>query len=97
MNFSRRQAESLVKVFLNEGFEVEGDELIILREKTIEKSYGWVFFYSSKQYEETGVLEFMMIGNGPIVFERDTGTIERLDTAFSAQEAIAKYERRQAE
>jgi hypothetical protein len=39
----------------------------------------------------------MMIGNGPIVFERDTGTIERLDTAFSAQEAIAKYERRQAE
>jgi hypothetical protein len=97
MNFSRRQAESLVKAFLNEGFEVEGDELIILREKTIEKSYRWVFF-SSKQYEETGVFEFVMIGNGPIVFERDTGTIEkRLDTAFSAQEAIAKYERRQAE
>jgi hypothetical protein len=45
MNFSRRQAESLVKAFLNEGFEVEGDELIILREKTIEKSYGWVFFF----------------------------------------------------
>jgi hypothetical protein len=53
--------------------------------------------FSSKQYEETGVFEFVMIGNGPIVFERDTGTIERLDTVFSAQEAIAKYERRQAE
>lgn len=97
MNFSRRQAESLVKAFLDEGFEVEGDELIVLHKKTIEKSYGWVFFYSSKKYEETGVFEFMMIGNGPIVFERDTGTIKRLDTAFPAQEAIAKYERRQAE
>jgi hypothetical protein len=52
MNFSRRQAESLVKAFLNERFEVEGDELIILREKTIEKSYKWVFFRQSSMRKQ---------------------------------------------
>lgn len=37
-----------------------GDTLVLLLEHTIERSFGWVFFYSSRLYSETGDIMFAL-------------------------------------
>jgi hypothetical protein len=52
----------------------------VLSERVVETIKGWVFFYDSKEFMETGNLSFALVGNGPLFIERG-GTIRRLGTA----------------
>ena len=44
-----------------------GIELVILDAHTIAKPYGWVFFYNSKKFVESGDFLDSTVGNGPMV------------------------------
>ncbi|CAN4277994.1 YrhB family protein [Pseudoxanthomonas sp. LjRoot125] len=70
-----------------------GDSLIILHERTMEKPWGWVFFYTSKQFHETGDFRFALAGNAPYIVERETGRLIETGTAVPLDEYIANYER----
>lgn len=39
-------------------------------------SAGWAFYYQSREYLETGALEAMLIGHGPVVVKDDGRVIE---------------------
>ncbi|MDP3401749.1 MAG: YrhB domain-containing protein [Brevundimonas sp.] len=39
-------------------------------------SAGWAFYYQSREYVETGALEAMLVGNGPVVIRDDGHVIE---------------------
>jgi hypothetical protein len=91
---NQQDARKLVLTQINEEYNIPGDELVIRDEKTIEKSYGWIFFYNSKRYLQTQEIHYLVIGNGPIIFERDSGNIVRLTSACSANESIEDYEKR---
>ena len=69
------------------------DSLVILHERTLEKPWGWVFFYTSKQFHETGDFRFALAGNAPYIVERETGRLIETGTALSLDEYIANYER----
>ena len=45
----------------------DDDEIIILDDGTIEKSWGWVFFYTSRKYHETNDIRYAVAGNAPII------------------------------
>ncbi len=69
------------------------DDHIILEEHGIEKDYGWVFFYQSKRFVETGDMNFALVGNCPILVEKETGRVVELPTHTSVEEGLRKYEK----
>jgi hypothetical protein len=88
---TRSEAESLALISLNRDFHHPPDSLVILSDATIEKPYGWVFFYQSRAFLETGDFTFQLVGNGPVVV-RDDGTVRTLGSARPPEEEIAAYE-----
>lgn len=87
-------ALDLVAMDLNAHYDVEDDELIIVKEETIEKPYGWVFFYNSRRYLETDDFSYALAGNGPAVFNRHKASIDYLGTALPIEDEIVRYEQR---
>lgn len=63
---------------------------------TIEKPFGWVFFYNSQTYLQTGEISYALAGNGPIMVNKHDGTIEFYGTAKSIETSIEEYERKTA-
>lgn len=60
---------------------------------TIEKSYGWVFFYNTRRFLETGEFLARLGGNAPILIEKATGTVYVMGTAHPVQYYLDDYER----
>ncbi|KYG01772.1 hypothetical protein BE21_56135 [Sorangium cellulosum] len=67
--------------------------VVILDEKTIEKPYGWVLFYNSRLYVETGELIHSLIGGGPIVVLSETGEVVELGSARPGAVLVEAFER----
>jgi hypothetical protein len=67
-------------------------ECVILDDETIEKPWGWVFFYQSKEYLETGDFVYMLAGNAPYLVNRHTGEIIKTGTAEPIEYYIEQYE-----
>lgn len=68
------------------------DKLIILDEKTIERPWGWVFFYDSLQHQESGDIKYLLIGNAPYLVNRNDGSIHSTGTSSPIENYIAEYE-----
>ena|ERR1700719_3367023 len=64
-------------------------------EHTIEKEYGWVFFYSTQKYVETRDVRYALAGNGPVIVERADGAVHMFGSAKPPEEIIREYELRQ--
>lgn len=64
-----------------------GDEFSLIYEKTIEVAEGWVFFYNSREFIETGDFISALAGNGPIFVDR-SGAIRQLPSAVPWDIAI---------
>lgn len=69
----------------------EGDGYAVLDGETMEKPYGWIFFYQSRKYLETGDEGYMLAGNGPVAVLRD-GSVHHLGSGSPAGEAIRAFE-----
>src|SRR5262245_34957990 len=74
-------------------YDVAGDRLVLVEEATIEKSYGWVFFYDSRKYLEAGDTSVQLAGNAPLLVHRHDGSIDLLGTARPIEEYLAAYEK----
>lgn len=64
----------------------------ILENETIEKDWGWIFFYQSKVYIESGDFRDMLGGNAPIFIDKKTGKLSYAGTAFGIDHYIKEYE-----
>ena len=67
-------------------------QLTILNEYTIEKPYGLIFFYTSKQFKETGDFKYAIAGNAPFLVENTTGRVVNFGTAMADEYYITGYE-----
>jgi len=74
-------------------FSTPSNEFVIVPEATLERSFGWVFFYNSKRFVETGDILFALAGNAPIIVDRRTAGIHVTGTAKPLEHYIAAYER----
>ena len=61
-------------------------------DETIEKAYGWVFFYQAKAYLESGDIVDALVGNAPYIVNKYTGEVHETGTANPVEEYIAEYE-----
>jgi hypothetical protein len=67
--------------------------IIILEGQTIEKPWGWVFFYTSRKWHETGDIRYALAGNAPIIVERLTERLLATGTARATEHYMENYER----
>ena len=55
---------------------------------------GWVFFWDSRQHQESGSLLDALGGNAPVLVDRDTGQACPTGTAAPVEEYVADYTER---
>lgn len=72
----------------------DGDSLVLLLQHTIERPFGWVFFYTSRLYRETGEFRYALAGNAPFIVDRRSGVVVTTGTAQPVEHYIAEYEAR---
>jgi hypothetical protein len=65
--------------------------LLLLLDETIDFEYGWVFFYQTKEYIETGDIMEMAGGNAPLIIDKRNGNLEVTGTGEPIEYYIEKY------
>ena len=66
-------------------------DMVVVDSRTEEHNFGWVFFYTSRRYLETQNMDNIILGNGPIIVNRD-GSVISLPTYRPPEILIAQYE-----
>src|SRR5215475_14575405 len=90
---NKQEARSLAEQHLSKMHVSPATELAILDEHTIETDFGWVFFWNSKRYLETGEFQYALAGNAPLIVDRRDGSIHETSTAYPIEEIIERYRR----
>ncbi|WP_042777564.1 YrhB domain-containing protein [Sinorhizobium fredii] len=66
-------------------------DFIVQTDRTQEREFGWVLFYTTRRFAETGDPSSLVPGVGPVVVMRD-GKIVPLTTSAPPKLAIATFE-----
>jgi len=66
-------------------------QLALLTSETEEHDFGWVFFYNSSRFLQTGDFSYALVGNAPLLVERDTGRLLTLGTALPTEDYLDVY------
>jgi hypothetical protein len=90
-NVSKDQALSIAQNVLAEDTT---HDLVILKDRTVERPFGWVFFYAPRRYAETGDKQYLLPGTAPLVVLRASGATEYLPTSIPPSRAIEIFEKR---
>lgn len=86
------QAKKIVSDRLERSGFSDDDSLIVLDDFTIEKPYGWIFFYDSKLYQETKETRYIIAGNSPIIVDKKTGEQTSYASAYGLERMLQEYE-----
>ena len=91
---TKEQAKSLVEKVINAPGPTDTKTInfVILDNETIEKKWGWVFFYNTEDYFKTGDFYEALVGNAPYIVNRYTGELSETGTAYDIEEYIKEYE-----
>lgn len=87
----KEAAIKLITRYINEHDGLD-EEMAIAPEATVEKDYGWIFFYNTKKYLESGVISYALAGNGPVIIEKSDGRITAFGTNKPVDVLINEYE-----
>ena len=68
-----------------------GEVWIVIPEQTIEKPFGWVLYYNSKEFVETGDFIHRLAGNGPVIVEKRSGAMRFFGSSQSLEEISGFY------
>jgi hypothetical protein len=90
---TRTEALEIVSKRLQE-MNSSGEPFVLVENSTIEKPFGWVFFYNSKRFLETGENSSRLAGNGPVIVNKHSGSVEFFGSARPLIEILAEYEKR---
>jgi len=66
-------------------------KLQILAESTEEYDFGWVFYYNSAKFIETGDLREALVGNAPLIFNKESGELVVTGTAHDTSYYVHNY------
>lgn len=90
---SRERAREIALRYLDSSARKVGVELILLDEFTLERAFGWVFFYDSKRHHETGSISDAIAGNAPLVVTSADGRVHVTGTALPIEYYLQKFEK----
>ena len=85
LSISFDQAKTIAEETVRRFADANGDAFDIVSHETIDQ--GWLFFYNSKAFIESGDPSARLVGNGPIFVDRN-GAVAALSSAIPWQETI---------
>ena len=88
---TKAEALELVESKLKSGVKASYD-VVIVESLTVERDFGWVFCWNSREYLETGDYRKALCGNLPILVNRHTGCLRYICFHSTLEESIAEYE-----
>ncbi len=71
----------------------KNQDLMLLDGETIEGSFGWVFFYDTRRFVETGNALVRAVGNSPLIVDREDGSVHVTGTGHPIDFYVDAYER----
>jgi hypothetical protein len=80
MTVTRAEARAIAAQEMERLFLGSAIEPVIVDSDTDEADFGWVFYYQSRRYLETGRPSDRLVGNEPLVVDRH-GRLHRLPTS----------------
>ena len=89
---TKAEARRIAQAAILDIWSVEGDEPIIFDESTLDREWGWVFFWGSRRYAETRLSRFALAGNAPVLVKRVDGSAHFTTTAEPVEEFLSRYE-----
>lgn len=92
---TKAEAKSLVEAEINQPDPYWPEKRVqILYEATLERQWGWVFFYQSSEYLETHKPSAALVGNAPYIVNKNTGELMVTGTAWPVEKYLEEYEER---
>lgn len=88
----RPEAFRIAEEYLRRLSEEVEAKLVIVDELTIQKTYGWVFFYDTEEHHLHGTSGSGLGGNSPFLVEKHGGAIRALPEHGSLKRQLAAYE-----
>ena len=70
-----------------------GMQLRLLKDQTIERSFGWAFFYNAALPPGSGDADAMLTGNAPIIVDKRDGSRHETGTSYPIERYRDNYER----
>ena len=91
MIMTRSEAEHVAHEYLKAREREAGLELVLIEQQTLERNFGWVFFYDTKRHLETGDFRHALAGNAPIVVTKADGRIHETGTAYPIEHYLKQF------
>ncbi len=91
MTFDYNAAEKAILDVLGK-VQAELDDQFVITE-VIEQDFGWVFFFNTKVYVQTGNSSSSLAENLPLIFDKSDGYVYTSETAASFDSYIEQYRR----
>jgi len=88
---SKDEACQIARDFVQTKEREGGLELVLLEQRTMERDFGWVFFYDSKRHAQTGNLRDALAGNAPFVVTKGDGRVHEIGTAHPLEHYLAGF------
>ena len=89
---SQEQALQLIEPYIDKVSAENGCEIVIVAEATIERAFGWVFFYQTREFLSKGTTGAQLAGNAPLLVNRFSGEVVVAGTALPVNDYISRYE-----
>ena len=74
-----KQAQEIAQ---NELDKLNPNQDLVILDKFVEFDKGWIFFYETRKYVETGDDHFSLFGNGPIAVGAENGKVLHFGTGY---------------
>jgi len=91
--FDANDARAVAEAHLDSLSKKCGHELVLLLSSTREEDFGWVFFFNTRAYVETGDINDALGGNGPLIVDRASGQLHEGGTAYPLEHYIRVFKR----
>jgi hypothetical protein len=88
---TKSEAEEIVERYLNSEERGGTPDLVLLKDVTIEREFGWIFFYQSKRFLETGNISDILAGNAPLVVTKSDGRLHVTGTAHPIEHYLERF------
>ena len=90
---TEKEIKDIAEKYVKEIEEEAELELSIIQENTISKSYGMIFFYTSRKYYKTKDEKYnSLAGNAPFLVESKTGKVIDFGTGQPLEFYFQEYE-----
>jgi hypothetical protein len=88
---TKNEAQQLALAYLES--QHVSEPVAFYDDQCLTKPYGWILFYNSKRFIETGNILYAFAGNGPLVVLDATGEVVALPSNQGPEESIQEFER----